>query len=145
MSTPFAAYALDRDNPTLIKSRQVSDKLDGSDDEYFYQFTAGHGRLTVMFDVKADATNVGAFLDLFDADSNPILENVLAQGVDSGSERVVKSVQLSKRQNITMRVKGIRYGDSGGTGFYKIRLDGAVSFKPVSTPGGKAAPSGTIP
>lgn len=127
----------DRDNPTPLKSRMVSDRLDGSDDEYFYQFSAGPGKLTITFDVKADGTNAGAYLDLFDANSNPILENVLAQGVDKGSERLVRSVQISRRQNIIMRVKGIRYGDSGGTGIYKIRLDGAVSFKQPNSPGGQ--------
>lgn len=131
----------DRDNPTLLKSKLLSDKLDGSADEYFYQFSAGPGKLTITFDVKADGTNAGATLDLFDANSNPILENVLAQGVDSGSERVVKSVQLGKRRNIIMRIKGIRYGDSGGTGVYKVRLDGAVSFKQATTSDDAASPA----
>lgn len=129
----------DRDNPTLLKSKVISDRLDGSDDEYFYRFSAGPGKLTVTFDVKANGTNAGAYLDLFDGNSNPILENVLAQGVDSGSERIVKSVQLNKRRNIIMRIKGIRYGDSGGTGIYKIRLDGAVRFQQATTPDEDAA------
>jgi hypothetical protein len=42
-------------------------------------------------------------------------------------------VQLSKRRNIIMRIKGIRYGDSGGTGVYKVLLGGAISLKPGAT------------
>jgi hypothetical protein len=122
----------DRDHPTLLNSNEITDDLDGSDDEYFYKFSAGPGKLTLTFEVKASGTNAGATLDLFDANSRPILSNVLAQGVDGGSERVVKSLQISRRQDIVMRIKGIKYGDSGGTGTYRVKLGGAVSF----TPGG---------
>lgn len=83
------------DKPTLLTSSEINDDLDGSGDEYFYKFSVGAGKLTVTFEVKASGTNAGATLDLFDANSRPILSDVLAQGVDGGSERVVKSVQIS--------------------------------------------------
>lgn len=116
----------DRDKPTPIEGKGIIDKLDGSDDEYFYQFTMGAGKLGVVFKVTASDTNAGATLDLFDASSSrPILSNVLAQGVDGGSEQVIKSVQLGKQRNvIIMRIKGIKYGDSGGTGVYVVALEG---------------------
>jgi hypothetical protein len=131
----------DRDNPTLLSANELSDDLDGSDDEYFYQFSAGPGKLTVTFEVKASGTNAGAYLDLFGANSRAILSNVLAQGVDNGNERVVKRLQLGRPQNIIMRIKGIRYGDSGGNGVYKVRLDGAVSFKQSHADSGAAPAS----
>jgi hypothetical protein len=96
-----------------------------------------------MFEVTASGTNAGAHLDLFDMDSRSILSDVLAQGVDSGSERVVKSVQLGRRRDIVMRIKGIRYGDNGGNGVYKVRLDGAVSFTKAEAP--KTPPSSDAP
>jgi hypothetical protein len=133
----------DRDNPTLLNSNEINDDLDGSDDEYFYKFSAGPGKLTLTFEVKASGTNAGATLDLFDARSRPILSNILAQGVDGGSERVVKSIQISRRQDILMRIKGIKYGDSGGTGTYRVTLGGAVSFNQGNAPGsGAAVPPG---
>jgi hypothetical protein len=132
----------DRDNPTPLSSNELSDELDGSNDEYFYQFSAGRGKLKVTFEVSASGTNAGATLDLFAANSRSILSNVLVQGVDNGSERVVRSVQLGRPQNIIMRIKGIRYGDSGGTGIYKVRLDGALSFTESKTDNA-AAPAGT--
>jgi hypothetical protein len=117
----------DRDNPTLIEGKGITDELDGSDDEYFYQFSVGPGKLSVVFQVTASSTNAGATLDLFDVNSRPILSNVLAQGVDGGKERVVKSVQLGKPRNtILMRIKGIRYGDSGGTGTYVVAIEGTA-------------------
>lgn len=124
----------DRDHPTMLTSNEISDDLDGSGDEYFYQFDAGPGKVTVTFEVTASGTNAGAHLDLFDTNSKSILSNVLAQGVDGGTERVVKSVQIAKLRHVVLRVQGIKYGDEGGTGVYKIRLDGAVSFKTPDAP-----------
>jgi hypothetical protein len=118
----------DRDNPIFLRTNEVSDSLNGSNEEYFYSFNAGPGKVTITFDVKANSTNAGATLDLFDSNSTPILSNVLAQGVDSGSERVVKSVQLGRRQNIIMRISGIRYGSEGGRGVYSVQFDGPVAI-----------------
>lgn len=135
----------DRDNPKLLEwlkdaTIRVTDDLDGSNDEYFYAFNAGPGKLMVTFEVKASGTNAGAHLDLFDKNSKPMLSDVLAQGVDSGSERVVKSVQLGRSQQIIMRIKGIRYGDSGGTGVYTVLLSGA---EPPPDADVAAAPAGS--
>ena len=113
----------------------VSDDLDGSEDEYFYKFRAGPGRLTVTFEVDANETNAGAYLDLFGVNKTAILSNMLVQGVDGGSERVSKTVRLAKAQDIVIRIKGIRYGSSGGTGTYKVLLEGAVNFKQAEKPG----------
>ena len=88
----------DRDNPTPLTANVITDDLDGSDTSYFYKFTAGPGKLTITIEVKASGTNAGAMLDLFDAKSRPILSDVLAQGVDGGSERIVNSVQLSGKR-----------------------------------------------
>jgi hypothetical protein len=113
-----------------MTNADLSDDLDGSEDEYFYKFQASPGKLTVTLEVDANETNAGAYLDLFGADSKAILSNLLAQGVDGGSERVTKSVTLAKKQEIVIRIKGIKYGSSGGTGTYKILLEGpAANFK----------------
>ena len=129
----------DRDKPTLLNSNKIDDDLDGSGTEYFYKFTAGPGKLTVTFDVKASGTNAGATFDLFDAKSNPLLSDVLVQGVDGGSERVVKNLQLRRKQDILMRIKGVKYGDSGGTGTYTVTLDGPVSLSQAPAPQGGGA------
>ena len=129
----------DRDNPALLTANKFDDDLDGSGSEYFYKFTAGPGKVTVTFEVKASGTNAGATLDLFNANSKPLLSNVLAQGVDGGSERIVKSVQISRKQDVVLRIKAVRYGDSGGTGTYQVTLDGAVSFGPGAAPAGGGA------
>ena len=131
----------DRDNPTPLTANVVTDDLDGTDTAYFYKFTAGPGKLTVTIEVKASGTNAGAMLDLFDAKSRPILSDVLAQGVDGGSERIANSIQLSGKRDIVLRVKGLKYGDTGGTGTYKVTLDGPVIVAPGAAPAPAPAPA----
>jgi len=131
-----AERATTRDGLTetgFMTNPEVSDDLDGTDDEYFYKFQARAGKLTVTLEVVANETNAGATLDLFGVNSKAILSNVLAQGVDGGTERVSKSVNIAKAQDIIIRIKGLKYGSSAGyAGIYKIRLEGtAVIFNDV--------------
>src|SRR6185369_1221042 len=138
------ARSEDRDNPAPITSNKINDELDGSDGQYFYKFTAGPGKLTVIFEVKASGTNAGAMLDLF-VNSRPILSDVLAQGVDGGTDRQVNSLQLNGKREIVMRVKGLKYGDNGGTGAYAITLEGPVTFAQDAAPAAPAPAAGAPP
>jgi hypothetical protein len=121
------AQSTDRDHPTPLKSNELRGELDGSDTEYFYSFVAGPGELTLTFEVTASATNAGATIDLFDKNAGAVLSGLMAQGVDRGSERVVKSVRLGARQTLTMRLKAMSYGSSSGNakGTFLLRLSGA--------------------
>lgn len=132
----------DRDSPTVFDSKEIIDKLDGSGDEYFYQFAVGQGKLSVVFKVTASGQNAGATLDLYDASSSrPILSNVLAQGLNGGTEKVIKEVALEQKRNvILMRIKGMRYGDNDGTGTYVVSLEGNAAPPEVKKPIG-AIPS----
>jgi len=111
-----------RETAVLIQANQVTDDLDGSDDSYFYKFVAGPGKVTLTFEVAANETNAGATLDVFGTGARAIVSNVLAQGVDKGSESVERSFKLTKQQTIVVRIKGIKYGDSGGTGSYTVTI-----------------------
>lgn len=108
---------------------EVVDDLEGTEDEYFYKFQTRPGKLTLIVEVTANETNAGAMLDLFGANSKVILSNFLVQAANGGSERVSKSVNISKKQDVVIRIKGLRYGSSAAyPGTYKILLEGAVSF-----------------
>jgi hypothetical protein len=133
-----AAQSSDRDHPIPLKAAELEGQLDGSDTEYFYSFVAGPGDLTVTFDVKASGANAGANLDLLDRNARPLL-SLLAQGVNRGSERKAERVRLNSQQTVVMRLKGIRYGSSGGQGTYMVRLGGAVALEGDATEGGNYA------
>ncbi len=109
-----------RETAQMIQTGEVKDDLDGSDDSYWYKFVAGPGTVRITLEVEANETNAGATLDVFGAGTRAIVSNVLAQGVDKGTERVEKTFKLTKQQTIFVRIKGIRYGDQGGTGTYTI-------------------------
>ena len=137
-----------RETATVIENDRVSDDLDGTEATYFYKFKAGPGKVTITFEIEASETNAGATFDVYDTRSRPLASNILVQGVDKGSERAVRSIRLTKPQDVVIRVKGIRYGDSGGVGNYTIMLDGAVvktekapaenkEEKPAENPPGK--------
>jgi hypothetical protein len=122
-----------RETAVLIQGNSVTDDLDGSADSYFYKFVAGPGKVTITLEVEANDTNAGATLDVFGTGTRPILSDVLAQGVDKGSERVERSFKLTKQQTIVIRIKGIKYGD-GGTGSYTITLGDADDKKAGDPP-----------
>ena len=111
-----------REKAVLVESNEVTDDLDGSGDAYFYKFVAGPGKVTITLEVEANETNAGATIDVFGSGSKAIVSNVLAEGVDKGSETVERTVNLSKQQGIVIRVKGIKYGEAGGTGTYTITV-----------------------
>jgi hypothetical protein len=129
------AQSIDRDHPTPLKSNELRGELDGSDTEYFYSFVAGPGELTVTFEVTASDTNAGATIDLFDKNAGSVLSGLLAQGINRGSERVVKSVRLGSRQTLIMRLKAMSYGSSSGNakGTFLVRLSGAGAPKNGTT------------
>lgn len=131
----------------FMTNPNLSDDLDGNEDEYFYKFHAAPGKLTVTLDVKANETNAGATLDLFGVNSKAIMSNLLAQGVDGGSERVSKSVNLAKAQDIIIRIKGLKYGSSASyPGIYKIVLEGpAADFKGTAPSDGAGADNKPAP
>ena len=124
ISTSAQERGTTRETALAVESGKVTDDLDGSDDTYWYKLTAGPGKVSITLEVTANETNAGATLDVFGSGPRPILSNVLAQGVDKGTERVEKSIRLTKQQSIFIRIKGIKYGDNGGTGSYTLTIDG---------------------
>jgi hypothetical protein len=115
-----------RETAQMIQTGEVKDDLDGSNDLYWYKFNAGPGTVTITLEVEANETNAGATLDVYGAGTRAIVSNVLAQGVDKGTERVERTFKLTKQQTIFVRIKGIKYGDQGGTGTYTITVDNGV-------------------
>lgn len=128
----------DRDNPTTLTWEttplKVSDELDGTDTEQFYELAVKPGKLTFTFDVKASGQNAGAYFDVFGPNSRALLANVLVQGLNGSSDRIVRTVQIGRAQTIVIRVKGIRYGDTGGNGTFAfaIKPPASVAAKPAA-------------
>ena len=128
----------------FMTTAEVSDDLEGTEDEYFYKFKGRQGKLTLTLEVTANQTNAGATFDLLGPNSKPILSNILVQAANGGTNRTTKSVNLAKAQDLVIHIKGLRYGSSSGyPGVYKIRLEGpAINFDDAAV---EPSGSGTIP
>lgn len=125
----FGQRATSQAAASYLTSGKISDNFDGTDDEYFYKIAASPGTLTIGLEVAANKTRAGAILQLSDSTSK-ITSNMTAEPVKGGSEQVFKSVTITKKQDVIIRIKGIRYGNEAGyPGSYKIFLEGsAVTF-----------------
>lgn len=112
------------DHPILLESNEWRDGLDGSDEEQYFAFIATPGTLKLLFEVQASGSNAGATFDLFDAKQRPLLSNILVQSVNSATEREQQSIRIGREQKLILRVKGVRYGSTGGQGVYRVRITG---------------------
>lgn len=120
----------------FMTKADVIDELDGTEDEYFYKLQAVPGKLTVTLEVEAYQTNAGAYLDLLNANGKPLMQTLLVQAINHGSDKSSQSIKLIKSQVVVIRIKGIKYGTSGSyPGSYKILLEGpAVKFDKAVPP-----------
>lgn len=124
-----------------LTKAEILDEFDGNEDEYFYQFKAVPGKLTVTVEVTANETNAGVMVDVFGPNSKAILSNILVQAANRGTDRAMQSANLIKAQDVVIRIKGLKYGSSAGyPGVYKLLLEGpAVKFNapPAEGQGGE--------
>lgn len=110
------------EHPIPLDSMTLRGNLNGSDNESYYSFTAGTNKTEVLFEVTASGVNAGATFDLFDKKSRAILSNILVQGVNRSTERQTQTFRLGRSQEVILRVKGIRYGSSGGQGTFMVKI-----------------------
>ncbi len=118
----ISAQSSSFEHPIPLDSMTLRGNLNGSDNESYYSFTAGTNKTEVLFEVTASGVNAGATFDLFDKKSRAILSNILVQGVNRSTERQTQTFRLGRSQEVILRVKGIRYGSSGGQGTFMVKI-----------------------
>jgi len=136
-STSFA-QSTDRDHPTPLQSNEVTGNIFQRNAEHFYSFTAGPGELTITVDVKASPPDklAGFNFELLDRNAATVIGEAagFVQGSNGGTDRVIRSVNLTRRQTIILHTTN-GSGDNSGT--FRVRLSGsAVSGGNPSTGGG---------
>ena len=120
------AQSTNRDHPTPFTSDEVRGDLKGEEIEYFYSFSAGPGEVTITVDVKSSGGTTGTAFELLDREANKVLICCEGAQADSSGQsgREVVSIKLAKRQTVVLHLTPFKYG----TGTYRVRLSGAVSF-----------------
>lgn len=128
LALPFAGFgqSRDRDHPKPMRSSELKGDL-GSGEESFHSFVAGPGEVKITVDVESsDGTAVLEFELLDKNAANKIICCEFAQADSAGqSGRTIKSTKLARSQTVVLHLTRTK----GGRGVYRVRVDGAVSFR----------------
>lgn len=122
------AQSTDRDNPTPITSREISDTTGDSAKNYFYSFVAGPGEVKMTVDLKSTGS---ALINVDVLDNNNISLSSFTLQAAGDDKQLVKRIQLKRRQPLTLRIGNVPLG---ATGEYRVRLDGAVQLAGAESP-----------
>lgn len=96
-------------------------------EEHFYSFMAQPGEVAVTLDMKPLSESGIGFVDveLMNSDGESLLKiSSRASGME-GSTRKVGRLQITRPQQITMRILG-EFGSNEGSASYRVRVSGAV-------------------
>ncbi|HEU4390924.1 MAG TPA: hypothetical protein VFV34_24175 [Blastocatellia bacterium] len=116
----------DREHPAELAGDLVTGKIAADDKgEQFYSFIAGPGEVKLKASLAADSGRFGITIGL-QPESGPSFLSLKLEHLKSKNEEASGHVVLQTRQRLVLRIAGTQ---SGGSGVYKIRLGGAVSFK----------------
>ncbi len=111
------------DSPRMLNTRYSVLNFRGDNKEQYVAFY-GQGKIEITYDVKANGTNAGVYLNLLDENGEEIAPQEVAQGVNGGTNRVTQSIQLNGRQLVIIKIVSISYGSNGSyPGRLKITLN----------------------
>lgn len=129
------AQSTSRDNPTPLKSDELTADFSQDDPEYFYTFTAGPGEVIFTLDVKGAPPGGGVpYFHLFNTEGRQ-LDSFDQFAAGNASEKLVKRVSFARRQRVVMRIaKPI------GGGSYRLRISGAVALEKGAATDGSSQP-----
>jgi hypothetical protein len=131
VSAALAKYFADRDNPTPLKSDELSGR--GSAKDLYYSFTAGPGELKLNLEVTATSSTVT--LELFDANANKLVydENRTAFAVNSNGIPIEEHAKfdLDREEQILMRIS---CSNPNSLKSFRLKLEGATKLEGASEP-----------
>jgi hypothetical protein len=145
---PVAAQSTDRDNPTPLKTADITGVIEPkrqSDDAY-YTFVAGPGTVRVMLSVTAkrgvvDSAFVDGTMVLFDPDGDRI-DSTYVQSFGS-TEQQQAGFTVKVAMPVVLRITVKDHNGSGGS--YRIRVTGDVNFSKGSGAAGNSTEVTTTP
>jgi hypothetical protein len=118
-------------SPAPLVKNQTTVSFNGDNTERFYSFTR-KGNVFLTFDVNAQSDNGGVYIDFLNTRGRSLAPQEVVQGVNSGTERVVKKLQLDKKyQTVVLKVKSISYGSRASyPGSLKITFGSGYAHMP---------------
>lgn len=140
LATSANAQSKDRDNPTKLKSNEISGLVD-SDTRgsfYFYSFMANPGEVVVTLTVEPgrspdsgpmSLTFTGVGFRLYDRNAEEIAGKGVMAGTSQGPKQAVARVEITRRQPVVLGIEisqGPVYKSVGGK--YRLRISGTVEL-----------------
>ena len=131
------AQSTDRDNPTRLKSNEISGLIDSESRGhfYYYSFMAGPGEVSIMLTVEpgrpvestVGLTSVG--FSLYDRNAEALTSKSVSTYSAGGPGQAVARVEVTRRQSVVLGInipEGSIYRTVGGK--YRLRINGAVDL-----------------
>lgn len=125
-----AQTRMDREHPLPLPANGVITGRIAEDDrgEAYYAFTAGPGPLVVTVDITPSDANINVDLGVSDTAGRAKLA-MNPRAYNDKSVMEMKRIVLPKAEHLVMRVGRNHYG---GSGTFRIRVEGAVNGGAVS-------------
>lgn len=125
----LAAQSMDREEPTLLRSPEVSGISNAVGEGYWYKLTAGPGELNVEMEVQCwnrfQCISSAQFV-LYDTD----MQEVMNKSLSTGSRTTVKtenaSLKLKDRQELLLYITNGTRISMSAYGTYIVRFKGAI-------------------
>jgi hypothetical protein len=138
------AQSTERDNPTKLKSNEISGLID-SDSRghfYYYSFMAGPGEVSITLTVEPGRpttttialTSMG--FNLYDRNAEELVGKSVSTTQSSGPGQAVARVEITRRQKVVLGISisdGALFKTVGGK--YRLRINGPVDFNQASAEG----------
>lgn len=109
------------DNPRFLNTRYSVFNFKGDDQENFLAFYA-KGKVKITYDVKANGSNAGVYIDLIDRDGDTVAMQEVIQAINGGTDRVTQTFEVNGRQLVIMKIKSIAYGSNPGSYSGKLNI-----------------------
>ncbi len=125
------AQSMDRDNPTLLHSPEVSGISNAIGEGYWYEFEAGPGELAVEMEVQCwnryQCISSAQFV-LYDAVKQELMNKSLSTGNRTTLKTEKTSLKLKDKQKILLYITNGTRISTSAYGTYIIRFKGAIDL-----------------
>ena len=127
----LAAQSMDRNDPTLLRSPEVSGISNAIGEGYWYEFAAGPGELAVEMEVQCwnryQCISSAQFV-LYDSGRQELMNKSLSTGNRTTLKTEKTSLKLREKQRILLYITNGTRISTSAYGTYIIRFKGAIDL-----------------
>jgi len=130
-TSPMIAQSMDKDNPTLLQSPEISGISEAMSDGYWYKLAAGPGDLLVEMEVVCwnsyQCVSSAQFI-LYDEDMQEVMNETLATKGRNNLRRIHATLNLQSKQDFLLSITNPKRMSLNAYGTYLIRFKGSIDL-----------------